>query len=189
MRYKLFISLSVIIFCAIFVQSCSTTRYIPDGEYLLADATVKNDKKVMSVMDMETFIKQKPNYKTFAIFKLPLFLYNLSGEDTTKWTNRILRNAGDPPVLYDSTMLGQTVINLERMMINKGYINAKVTTKVILKDKKAKITYDIKAGEPYRIKEYNIKINDSAIEKKILPVLPQNQSLPGLRREIGRAHV
>lgn len=182
MRYKLFIILSVIIFCAIVVQSCSTTKNVPDGEYLLANATVKSDKKVMPTMDMETYIKQKPNYKTFAVFKLPLFLYNLAGTDTTKWVNRVLRNAGDPPVLYDSTMLGQTVINLERMMTNKGYINAKVTPEVELKDKKAKITYEIKAGEPYRIKEYNININDSIIKKRILPILPHNQSLLGRRR-------
>ena len=165
MRHKFLIPFFVVILLTIFIQSCSTTKYIPDGEYLLASTTVKSDKKVMSTMDMETFIKQKPNYKTFAIFKLPLFLYNLSGKDTTKWVNRTLRNAGDPPVLYDSTMLEQTVVNLERMMTNKGYIDARVTPIVELKNKKAKVIYDIKAGAPYRIKDYTININDSVIKK------------------------
>lgn len=181
MRYKFFITPFIAIFCVILIQSCSTTKYVPDGEYLLANATVKSDKKVMSTMDMETFIKQKPNFKTFAIFKLPLFLYNMSGEDTTKWVNRTLRNAGDPPILYDSTMLGQTVINLERMMTNKGYINAKVTPIVELKDKKAKVTYEIKAGDPYKIREYNINVNDSVIKKNILPA-SSRQSLSSRRR-------
>jgi len=94
---------------------------------------------VIPAMEMEMYIKQKPNFKTFALFKLPLFLYNLSGQDTTKWINRVLRNAGDPPVLYDSTMLDQTVVDLRRMMTNKGYLNASVTPVVKLEEKKADV--------------------------------------------------
>jgi outer membrane protein assembly factor BamA len=119
---------------------------------------------------MESYIKQKPNFKTFALFKLPLFLYNLSGKDTTKWINRTLRSGGDPPVIYDSTMLERTVVDLKRMMTNKGYLNATVTPIVKLNKKKAKIVYDIKAGEPYRIDSYRIEINDSVLPKRNLPV-------------------
>ncbi len=146
-----------------FIQSCSTTKFVPEGEYLLTSATVKSDKKVIPSYEMETYIKQKPNFKTFALFKLPLFIYNLSGQDTTKWVNRTLKNAGDPPVLYDSTMLHQSVIDLRRMMTNKGYLNAEVIPQVELKDKKAKIVYDIRAGAPYRISDYKIDVNDSII--------------------------
>lgn len=126
-------------------------------------------------MEMETYIKQKPNFKTFALFKLPLFIYNLSGSDTTKWINRTLRNAGDAPVLYDSTMLDQSVIDLKRMMTNKGYLNATVTPIVKLNKKKAKIVYDIKAGEPYRINSYKIDVNDSVMKKRTLPVLSESR--------------
>lgn len=126
---------------------------------------------------MEMYIKQKPNYKTFALFKLPLFLYNLSGEDTTKWINRTLRNAGDPPVLYDSTMLDQTVVDLRRMMTNKGYLNAEVDPIVKFKDKKAKVTYDIKAGNPYRINNYQIDVPDSVMVKRTLPVISQRKGI------------
>lgn len=123
----------------------------------------------MPSYEMETYIKQKPNYKTFAIFKLPLFIYNLAGKDTTKWVNRTLLNAGDPPVIYDSTMLHQTVVDLKRVMTNKGYLNAEVTPEVKLENKKADVTYRIKAGEPYRIDEYNIEVNDSILSNPVLP--------------------
>jgi len=163
MRHKLLAFISIIGFCAFLNQSCSTTKYVPEGEYLLANATVKSDKKVIPTYEMETYIKQKPNFKTFALFKLPLFIYNLSGEDTTKWVNRTLKNAGDPPVIYDSSMVSQTVVDLKRIMTNKGYLNANVVPLIELKNKKAKITYDIKAGNPYRISDYNIDVNDSII--------------------------
>lgn len=164
----------IIIFCIVLIPSCSSTKFVPDGEYLLSSATVKSDKKVVPVLEMETYIKQKPNFKTFAIFKLPLFLYNLSGEDTTKWINRTLRSGGDAPVLYDSTMVEQTVVDLKRMMTNKGYLNATVTPIVKLNKKKAEIVYDIKTGEPYRIDSYQIKISDTAISKRNLPVAPEH---------------
>lgn len=180
MKYRLS-GFFTIILCAILIQSCSSTKFVPEGEYLLSNATVKSDKKVIPTLEMETYIKQKPNFKTFALFKLPLFIYNLSGEDTTKWVNRTLRSAGDPPVIYDSTMLDQTVIDLKRMMTNKGYLNATVTPIVKLNKKKAKVLYDIKAGEPYRISNYNIAVNDSVIRKRTLPVLTQESRLNNRR--------
>ncbi len=175
MKNKLFKIPLLAVLCAILIQSCSSTKFVPDGEYLLANASVKSDKKVIPTYEIETYIKQKPNYKTFSIFKLPLFIYNLSGSDTTKWVNRTLRNAGDPPVLYDSTLMHQTIIDLKQIMTNKGYLNAEITPTVDLKKKKAKIVYNIKAGDPYRISEYNIDVNDSIISNPIFLLRKYNK--------------
>ena len=175
MKNKLFKIPLLAVLCAILIQSCSSTKFVPDGEYLLANASVKSDKKVIPTYEIETYIKQKPNYKTFSIFKLPLFIYNLSGSDTTKWVNRTLRNAGDPPVLYDSTLMHQTIIDLKQIMTNKGYLNAEITPTVDLNKKKAKVVYNIKAGDPYRISEYNIDVNDSIISNPIFLLRKYNK--------------
>lgn len=184
-KFQFYISFFVLTIGAILIQSCSTTKYVPEGEYLLSSTVVRSDKKVIPAMEMESYIKQKPNFKTFALFKLPLFIYNLSGEDTTKWINRTLRNAGDPPVIYDSTMLDQTVVDLRRMMTNKGYLNATVTPLVKLEDKKADVIYDIRAGEPYRIENYNIEIADNVVEENKLPVYSRR----AMRRGLGTSYV
>ncbi|MDR2955929.1 MAG: BamA/TamA family outer membrane protein [Prevotella sp.] len=168
MRHKPF-SFFIVIITAIIIHSCSTTKFVPEGEYLLQSATIKSDKKVIPAYEMETYIKQKPNYKTFAVFKLPLFIYNVSGRDTTKWINRTLQNAGDPPIIYDSAMVDQTVVGLKRLMTNKGYLNAEVTPSVTFSKKKAKVRYDIKAGDPYRINNYTVLVNDSIMSDPILP--------------------
>lgn len=169
MKHKVLPPFLITVLCVVIYQSCSTTKFVPENEYLLASAKVKSDKKVISTYEMEPHIKQKPNYKTFAVFKLPLFIYNLAGHDTTKWINRTLRNAGDPPVLYDSTMTDQTVVELKRMMTNKGYLNAEVIPEVKLNKKKARVIYNIKAGEPYRIKDYKIDVSDSIMSDPVLP--------------------
>lgn len=157
-------------YCIVFFQACSSTKFVPEGEYLLASAIVKSDKKVIPTMEMETYIKQKPNFKTFSMFKLPLFIYNLAGKDTTKWINRTLQSAGDAPVIYDSTMLDKTVVDLKRMMTNRGYLDATVTPFVKLHKKRARVTYDIKTGEPYRINSYDIHVNDSVVPQATFPI-------------------
>ncbi|NDV77451.1 BamA/TamA family outer membrane protein [Dysgonomonas sp. 511] len=180
MRYKPLTYLLTFLIFAILIHSCSTTKYVPEGEYLLSSAIVKSDKKVLPSYEVETYFKQKPNYKTFALFKLPLFIYNLSGRDTTKWVNRVLRNAGDPPVLFDSTLMDQTVIDLKRMMTNKGYLNAEVRPMVELKKKKARVVYDITAGEPYRISDYKIAVDSNVISDPtfyLSPIYIRNKKL------------
>lgn len=153
---------------SILSYSCSSTKYVPDNEYLLDIATVKVDAKDISSFDLESYVKQKANFKTFEVFKLPLFLYNLSGKDSTKWHNRTLKNGGEPPVLFDTTQVYPTVVNLERIMNNKGYLHAEVTPEITLIDKKAKIEYDIKAGTPSNIRSYTINISDSVFAPDVI---------------------
>ncbi len=148
--------------------SCSSTKYVPDNESLLDVSTVKIDAKDISYFDMEPYVKQKANFQTFEIFKLPLFLYNLSGKDTTKWYNKALKHGGEPPVLYDSTQISPTVVTLERIMNNKGYLSAQVTPLITQKDKRTKIVYDIKSGAPSNVESYKINVSDTVFDADVI---------------------
>lgn len=153
--------------CAILllIWSCRSTKFVPEGEYLLSSAEVKSDTKGFSGYKMEPYIKQKPNYKTFSLVKIPLTIYNLAGKDTTKWINRTLQHGGEPPVIFDSTMVDNTADNLQRVMTNKGYLDADVQPKVKFDDKRAKVEYFIHAGQPYRINDYSIHVPDSSMSR------------------------
>ena len=153
--------------CAILllIWSCRSTKFVPEGKYLLSSAEVKSDTKGFSGYKMEPYIKQKPNYKTFSLVKIPLTIYNLAGKDTTKWINRTLQHGGEPPVIFDSTMVDNTADNLQRVMTNKGYLDADVQPKVKFDDKRAKVEYFIHAGQPYRINDYSIHVPDSSMSR------------------------
>lgn len=166
MKFK-YIFLLVITGFIVLIYSCSSTKYVPDNEFLLADARVKVDAKDISSYDLEPYIKQKSNYRTFELFKFPLFVYNLSGKDTTRWYNRTLKNAGEPPVIYDSTQVERTVSQLSRIMENKGYQHTDITPQITQTDKKVKIIFDIKSNEPTRIANYTINISDSVFDRKV----------------------
>lgn len=156
------------LFIFLLVYSCSSTKYVPDNEYLLSDASVKVDAKDVSFFDLEPYLKQKSNYETFELFKFPLFIYNLSGRDTTKWYNRALRSGGEPPVIFDSTQIGNSVVELSRVMENKGYLDVEVDPKVVMKDKKVNVTYNIRSGEPTRINDYKITVSDTVFAPEIV---------------------
>ena len=58
------------------LHACSTTKKVPDGEYLLTKNDFKyEDGKILSDK-IPSFAAQKPNKKTFFLFPLGLLAYN-----------------------------------------------------------------------------------------------------------------
>jgi hypothetical protein len=138
--------------------SCSPTRHIAEGTYLLDKVEIRSDAKEIDKNDLPDFVRQTPNSYILGLFRMQLGIYNLSGKDTTKWANRILRRIGQPPVVLDSMLTDISSQQLLRYHINKGYYNAGVNTIVHKKDKRARVIYQISANKPYRINNYEVDI-------------------------------
>ena len=121
------------------LASCSTTKFVPDGDYKSAD--------------LKSYLRQQPNFKVFGLMKWQLFVYDWSGKNEKKWINKQLRRIGEPPVVLDTMLVEQSAMELERFYINKGYVHADVSTTIdTTRHKKAVVTYHIKANDPYRIR-------------------------------------
>ncbi len=148
--------------------SCQTTKYVPDGKYLLYKVKVIPDIKSIKSYDVISYLRQTPNPKLFDAIPFNLGLYSLSSPDTALWINRFLRKVGDPPVIYDSTLTVSSVLELKKYMENKGYGNAVVTSDVTYKKKKAYVTFKIKAGDPYTINKFRYGITDNDIKQIVL---------------------
>jgi len=166
MRNKVLI-LFFVIFCTI-LTSCRTTKYVPDGQYLLNKVTINCDTKDVKVYDLTSYLRQAPNPKLFDFIPFNLGLYSMSSPDTALWINRFLRKIGDEPVIYDSTLKRASEEELKKYMANKGYYDATVTSESSFKKKKAKIIYTIKSGTPYKIKSFHYIIKDSVIRSIVL---------------------
>lgn len=82
MTIKNLVRYFILAFC-LFAASCSPTRKLSDGERLLVKNVIKNDSKVVSKGDLESFIRQKPNRKLFvlAFFRFHLQVHNLVNRD------------------------------------------------------------------------------------------------------------
>lgn len=149
----------------IVVNSCTTTKHVPEGKYLLNDVNVKSDNKIEGSPSFEDYIRQEPNGGLPILGKVGLKIYNLSGTDTTKWVNRFIQKIGSEPVIYDPKLAQRSAQQIEIAMKNSGYLEAQVDTTEQLRKKKAKVTYNIKTGEPYRIRNYTNSIEDTTIHR------------------------
>lgn len=153
------------------LASCSVTKYVPEDQTLLNKIHITSEIPDITPSYLNSYVKQKPNNYLLGIWRMQLGLYNMSGEDETKWYNRWLRRIGEEPVLYDSIYTQQSIEELEKVLFNRGYMNADVTTSIKEKNQKVKLTYIIDEKIPYKLGNYEVIIpNEDAtriIEKRI----------------------
>ncbi|MBO7602739.1 MAG: BamA/TamA family outer membrane protein [Bacteroidaceae bacterium] len=143
---------------------CSSTKYVPDGAYLLDEVNVHSDNKEVKPADLNIFIRQQPNTKWFNLIKTQLYIYNMSGRDTTKWVNRALRRVGDAPVIFDSFETERSRQEVEKAVRNLGYLGASVDAGTQLKGtKKLVLSYDVKTGRAYKVRSIQYDIPDTTI--------------------------
>lgn len=150
------------------LSSCSPVKYVADGDYLLDDVKIDRGEAQLKNNDAESYIRQQPNLKIFGLFRAHLRLYSLSGPDTTKGINRTLRKMGEPPVIYNSMMRIQSERQLEKYYRAKGFMNAKVSSDVEFKKKRAVVTYHINEGMPYVIENIDYDYRGDTSIKKIV---------------------
>lgn len=175
MKSRHYIFLSTLLFL---VGACSTTKNIPDGEYLLDQIEVKTDNKVSTPTAFETFARQQPNSNLPILGKVRLKIYNMAG-DTSKWLNRTIQKMGEPPVIYNQSQTALSASQIQKEMQNLGYLNAEVDTILKLRKNKVSVTYNVKTGTPYSIRNITNAINDTAIAKVIDKAPLKNQLKPG----------
>ena len=171
---------TVIISTALLLVSCAETKYVPEGRYLLNDVRVKTDNgsyRELDVATVKSLVRQRENVKWFSMVKLPLKVYSLSGRDSTKWINRLLRNMGEPPVLYDSTQAQQSCNDLQMMLQSKGYLAGGTELWTHTKNKKLWAYYKLHPGPAFRIGKLSYQIADPVIDEEFQLSQPMNWGL------------
>ncbi len=147
-------------------SSCSSTRYVPEGEYLLNKVELRQEGERCKDINLGTlrgYVKQSPNARLFSLFRTPLATYSLSGRDTTRWMNRVLKAIGEPPVIYDSLLTQRSCRELQQQLRNEGYMRATVTAETRKRKKKVNVIYHLTPGEPFYINSLRYDIRDKQI--------------------------
>jgi hypothetical protein len=164
LHLELLIGLLVILIIA----SCSTTKYVPDGNYLLSQSQISFDNKKIKKEELKPLIKQKPNKSILWIYKFHLHLYDLSKPEKNNGWNNYLRKIGEEPVIYDSLQTKTTLELFKGYMENKGYYHSKISDSVRFKGKKAYIKYYIESGTPFHIRSLDYNFEDSLLTDIVL---------------------
>jgi len=154
--------------------SCNTTKNIPEDKYLLSSYNIKSDSKKIDITYYEDFIRQLPNNK------IRLGIYNMAGQDTTKWLNRVIKKMGQPPVIYSPQQTQISAAQIQKELNNQGYLRAEVDTILKPKGKKMNVTYDIHNNGIYTIRNYDYRINDKEISTSLAPARKYTSIQPGV---------
>ena len=153
--------------CIILLASCNSTRFVPEGKYLLNRISVRSDNKSLKREELKIHVRQKENLRILGVLKFHLGVYNLSsGTKENDWLKRV----GEAPVLYDEFQTQKSKDQLQIFLKNKGYYNAVVKDSLVINPEKKKLNliFDIKSGKPYRIRNYSYSIKDKSLQGILL---------------------
>lgn len=145
--------------------ACSATKFIPEGDYMLENVSVKSTDKNLDVSVLKGYIRQHPNSKWFSLLKVPMGPYALSGRDTTKRINRFLQRIGEAPVVFDTVQANRSGENMLAAVKNMGYLNAQVEQQRTVKGKKLRLSYSIMPGERYKVRNIHYVVDDSVVDR------------------------
>ena len=158
---------------ALLLGSCSASRDLPEGTYMLDKVKVVTDGKYEDInsAQMMNYVRQKGNARWFSAIKIPLGVYAMAGKDSS-WINRTLRQMGEAPVIYDTLLARQSCEDLQLALQNKGYLDAQVEMYVKPHHRKMDALFVLHPGQPYFISNFKTDIQDSVIARMIAPRKP-----------------
>lgn len=171
MSQRIFLRLVASLIAAVVLYGCSSTKHVPQGEYLLDNVEIEvADNKDVSTTELVNYLRQTPNHRVLGFLKLQLATYNMSGSDTTKWFNRWVRRLGQAPSIYKQELTDASVKQLRQALVNKGYMDAAVAFDTTRRDNKKKINlrYVIHTGRPHVISSIDYNIPDTAVRSIVM---------------------
>jgi outer membrane protein assembly factor BamA len=171
-----------------FLSGCSSTRYVPDGEYLLKQTRVKRvkvektnqqisrkDRKKIKRTSKKDFRKVRSNFANLQrqqpndrLLWVPLKLNLYSSVDIEKnnrWWSRTMQKVGEPPVVFDSLFADQTVHRMRQFLFNKGHFNPTIhyVVDTLRRPKKTNLVFHVNTGPGYHYQNVDIEVNDDSL--------------------------
>jgi hypothetical protein len=174
----------------LFFNSCKSTKLVKQDQHLLVKNKIKTIdnsnnllNKLISSLDnnQSLYIKHKPNRRILVLGQFYLKLYNFGSSKKKPYKNeskawrRYFRKIGEAPVLLDTNEISKSELNIQKYLVNKGFLNAEVTSTVKYRRKKAFVTYTINPQSPFLIKQVNFFADDIEIDQLLNS--KQNQTL------------
>ena len=144
--------------------ACSSKKFLKDGETTLSEIKITTNNKQVKPNSLRGFLRQQPNSKWFNLFKVPLGFYCMSKSDSIKGhkgVSKLLKKMGEPPVIFSKEQTHYSQLSLEQALNSQGYLHAKADTLIEQKKHKTKITFNIRLGYRYYIKQLRYNFDNA----------------------------
>lgn len=147
--------------------ACSSKKFLKDGETTLSEIKITTNNKQVKPNSLRGFLRQQPNSKWFNLFKVPLGFYCMSKSDSIKGhkgVSKLLKKMGEPPVIFSKEQTHYSQLILEQALNSQGYLHAKADTLIEQKKHKTKITFNIRLGYRYYIKQLRYNFDNARMQ-------------------------
>ncbi len=148
-NYGLTILSIILLFLA---QACSVTRGLKENQAIVRKITIKGvDKQYILAATNYVDKEQQPNNW----FNLQYYyVFNRHGKN----------ELGEAPRILDTDLVEYSRLQIEKFLVSKGYLKAKVENKMIVKNKKAELVFDATEGPLFRVRKFQDSIEDPKVK-------------------------
>ncbi|MDY0315299.1 MAG: BamA/TamA family outer membrane protein [Bacteroidales bacterium] len=185
----------IIFIISVSIFSCSPTKYVSEGDYLLANSKINIEGDNIDKEDLESSLRQKPNRKVFGL-RFYLMIHNSINQDKEKlreekrkikeaeknakrkakgknpkdkfYITRWLSGIGEEPVIYDEFATEKSISNMYSYLKAQSYYDAQIDLVTSTKKKKINTTYNIKTGEAWIIRNVEYDILDPLVKELVI---------------------
>lgn len=151
----------MICMAGLLLASCSVSRFVPEGEYLLDKVSIQSDSSALKTGPLELYVRQHPNGRWFNLWRVPMLPYMLSGTDSTKHWNRFMWRIGEKPVIADMEQAEQCRSDIQAAVRGLGYLDADVELQPRHHKRKVMMHYQVHPGSRYHVEDIRRVYHDS----------------------------
>ena len=176
-----------VLVAAVLLTACNSTKYVPEGEELLANQRVelrkgvKVAKRSEVVYELGVLTKQKPNGNFLFLFPREYFyLKNNRPQDTTRIDRFLRQTIGQPPVYYSDSLSRSSASLMEDFLRYRGYFDATAYHEADRRrDKKVNLIYHVDPGDRYFIDSVVYASPEPAIDSILQQLKTESTLQPG----------
>ena len=175
-------STAILLFIIVLIQSCSSTKYIPDYQSIVKKVTIDS---VDAQFEEQAYNYVQKDIRPVSAFSINVPLYNLFNTKDGRYKTSNIKPFGTPPAILDSALVEISRNQIQKFLTGKGYFDAKVTANIKVENKKAQIDFVANQGKT----SYVDKLTDSIFSKNVKMVYDSIKTTftrlhPGMRYDV-----
>lgn len=195
-KQKLYL-LSVIVLSAIFIQSCSIKKFIPEDELLYTSASleIKSDSTIsrenLLKDELEKTFRPTPNKKILGNY-VGLYFYYKNQKEKPGFINKWLyKKIGQKPV-YKSDV---RAIDVEDLLVNRlenrGFFYSEATSQFDDNEEKktSSVEYSVTVPKPYNMAQYQLDSMPKPLHKGIQKSIKETKFETGMRFDLSNLKI
>ena len=97
-----------------------------------------------------------------------VLIYNMFNTKDGKYKTSNIKPLGTPPPILDSTLVEISRNQIEKYLMSKGYFNAKVSSSMKVKNKRAEVFFIADTGSAFSVNKINLR-NPRSEDQRTVP--------------------